>query len=115
MEHVLEAKAAAKQNGGLTRRMVNVRVPLKATDPLLYHGEILHRNGEPISDIRMGSYGHTVDGGVGLAMLQSKAGELIKNDYIQNASWELEIADKMYPCEVSLTPFYDPKNTRIKL
>mmetsp|Transcript_27525 Transcript_27525/g.75806 ORF Transcript_27525/g.75806 Transcript_27525/m.75806 type:complete len:873 (-) Transcript_27525:2181-4799(-) len=115
MVHALQAKANAKKYGGVTRRMANVKVPLRATDPLLYHGEILHRNEEPISDIRMGSYGHTVNGGVGLTMLQSKSGEPIKKDYIQSASWELEIADKMYPCEVSLSPFYDPKNTRIKL
>lgn len=115
IEHVLQAKAKSKESGGLTRRMVSVKVPLEATDPILYHGEILYRNGQPISDIRMGSYGHTINGGVGLAMLQSKGGDPIKKDFIETASWELEIADKMYPCEVSLSAFYDPKNTRIKL
>ena len=114
LEHVQKQKANAKANGGLSRRMANVLVPLQASDPLLYHGEILWRNGEAISDIRAGSYGHTVGGGVGLTMLQSKNGEPINKAYVQNGNWELEIAEKRYPCQVSLSPFYDPKNSRIK-
>ena len=29
--------------------------------------------------------------------------------------WEVEIADKRYPAQVSLSPLYDPKNERIKM
>lgn len=114
-EHVLAEKAKAKESGGLFRRMANVLVPLDPIDPLLYHGEVLWRDGEIISDIRAGSYGHTVGGGVGLTMLQSKNWEPINLDFVQNGQWELEIANKKYPCSVSLSPFYDPKNTRIKV
>lgn len=116
MEHVLSQKARAKENGGLTRRMASLLVPLETTDPLLYHGEIVWRNGEAISDVRAGSYGHTLGGGVGLTMLQSKkTGELINKDYIQNGEWEVEIASQKYPCQISLAPLYDPKNLRIKV
>eukprot|EP00980_Cylindrotheca_fusiformis_P030775 scaffold25411_cov152-Cylindrotheca_fusiformis.AAC.2 len=113
-EHVLAEKAEAKKNGGRFRRMASVLVPLGPADPLLYHGEVLWRNGEPISDIRSGSYGHTVGGGIGLTMLHSKNGQPINRDYIQSGHWELEIANKKYPCSVSLSSFYDPKNVRIK-
>ena len=96
MEHVLSQKARARENGGLTRRMASLLVPLETTDPLLYHGEIVWRNGEAISDVRAGSYGHTLGGGVGLTMLQSKkTGELINKDYIQNGEWEVEIANNL--------------------
>jgi 4-methylaminobutanoate oxidase (formaldehyde-forming) len=94
--------------------MANVLVPLEPADPLLYHGEILWRNGEAISDIRSGSYGHTVGSGVGLTMLESRSGAPVNKAYIESGSWELEIAGKKYPCAVSLSPFYDPKNKRIK-
>jgi hypothetical protein len=61
-------------------------------------------DGERISDIQGGSYGHTVGGGVGLTMLQSKSGEPINRDYIQNARWELEIANCQQ--EISLFSFF---------
>jgi glycine cleavage system aminomethyltransferase T len=118
MEHVLAQKAQAKERGGLSRRMAQVLVEGLAEDPsspLLYHGEVLWRNGERISDIRSASYGHTVGGGVGLTMLESPTGEPLKKAYIEGGEWELEIADKMYPCKVSFAPLYDPKNTRIKV
>jgi glycine cleavage system aminomethyltransferase T len=115
MEHVIAQKAQFKERGGLSRRMANVLVPLGPTDPLLYHGEVLWRNGERISDIRSASYGHTVGGGVGLTMLDSQNGQPINKAFIQEGSWELEIADKRYPCQVALAPFYDPKNLRIKV
>jgi glycine cleavage system aminomethyltransferase T len=114
----LAEKARNKERGGMTRRMANVLVPLTETDPLLYHGEVIWRNGnERISDIRSASYGHTVKGGVGLTMLDSRAtgGQLINKEYIDTASWEVEIAKERYPCQISLSSFYDPKNTRIKL
>lgn len=109
--HVLEQKAMAKQQGGLRRRMVNVLV--SDPEPLMHHGEVLWRNGNAISDIRAASYGHTLGGAVGLSMLES-ADEGIKKAFIQEAEWEVEIADKKYPCQVSLAPFYDPKSLRLK-
>jgi len=115
MEHAAAQKRIAKELGGRPRRMANVLVPLTDTDPLLFHGEILWRNGERISDIRVGSYGHTVQGGVGLTMLQSPDNTPITKSWINEASWEIQIADKFYPCEVSLSPFYDPGNHKIKL
>jgi heterotetrameric sarcosine oxidase gamma subunit len=115
MEHVRAQKDQAKEMGGLSRRMANVLVPLGPTDPLLYHGEVLWRNGDRISDIRSASYGHTVGGGVGLTMLASSSSEPVNKSYIESGAWELEIADKRYACQVSLAPFYDPKNARIKV
>jgi 4-methylaminobutanoate oxidase (formaldehyde-forming) len=34
--------------------------------------------------------------------------------YIQAGRWEIEIAGKTYPAEVSLKPMYDPEMKRIK-
>jgi 4-methylaminobutanoate oxidase (formaldehyde-forming) len=117
MEHVLDQKKRAKEQGGPSRRMAQVLVPGLAHDPLaplLYHGEVLWRNAERISDIRSGSYGHTVGGGVGLTMLQRPDGEPIDKAFLENGEWQLEIANQLYPCEVSFGPLYDPKNTRLK-
>ena len=120
MEHVLDQKQRAKEQGGSSRRLAQVLVPGLAVDPsapLLYHGEVLWRNGERISDIRSSSYGHTVGGGVGLTMLERRSGSdgsPIDKAFVNDGEWHLEIADQLYPCQVSLSPLYDPKNTRIK-
>ena len=113
-EHVIAQKEYFKALGGRPRRMANVLVPLSESDPLLHHGEVLWRNGERISDIRAGSYGHTVGGGVGLTMLQSPDNAPITKRWIQDGDWELQIADQFRPCQVSLAPFYDPKNKKVK-
>ena len=110
-EHVLSQKEAAKEQGGLRKRMANVLV--KDAEPLLCHGEVIWRNGERISDIRSASYGHSLGGAVGLTMLESA--EPITKDYLKSGEWQIEIADKRYPCSVSFAPFYDPKNTKIKV
>ena len=73
-EHVLAQKAFTKAQGGLTKRMASVLVDDPV--PLLYHGEVLWRNGERISDIRSASYGHTLGGAVGLTMLESTSSPL---------------------------------------
>ena len=114
IEHVLAQKAELKERKGIQRRMANVLVPLDPSGPLLYHGEVLWRNGHRISDIRSASYGHTVGGGVGLTMLDSRSDEPVNKKWIEEGDWQLEIGDKFYPCQVQLTPFYDPKNLLVK-
>lgn len=108
---VLEQKTGAKAHGGLRRRMAGIL--LNDPKPLLHHGEILWRNGEPISYIRAASYGHTLGGAVGLTMLESQD-ESIKKSFLADAEWEVEVANEKYLCQVSLAPFYDPKSLKMK-
>jgi 4-methylaminobutanoate oxidase (formaldehyde-forming) len=116
MDCVLAQKKERKEKGGLRRRMANVLVPsLGPSDPLLYHGEVLWRNRQPISDIRSASYGHTLGGGIGLTMLDSGSNDTpVNKKWIEEDDWELEIGNKFYPCKVQLAPFYDPKNFLVK-
>ena len=72
----------------------------------------MHRNGKPVGYVRAGSYGHTLGGAVGLFMIE--AGEPINQAYLKGARWEIDIAGKRYPAEVSLRPLYDPEMARIK-
>jgi len=94
-----------------TRRLAQVLV--KDPEPFLFHAEIVKRNGISIGYVRAGSYGHTLGGAVGLFMIE--AGEPINKEYIQSAKWEIEIAGKDYPAQVSLAPMYDPKMEKIKV
>jgi glycine cleavage system aminomethyltransferase T/glycine/D-amino acid oxidase-like deaminating enzyme len=105
-----EAALKQKAAGPMTRRLAQVLV--KDPEPMLFHAEIALRNGKPVGYIRAGSYGHTLGGAVGLAMLE--AGEPIDAAWLSEGRWEVDIAGTRYPVKVSLKPLYDPEMKRIK-
>ncbi|CAB4748330.1 MAG: FAD-dependent oxidoreductase [Actinobacteria bacterium] len=104
-----DAALKQKNSGPLHRRLVQVKLldPL----PLLYHGEILLRSGEVVGYVRAASYGHTLGGAVGLAMVD--ATEPITADYLTAGTWEVEVAGLKVPATTSLRPMYDPTNEKI--
>jgi len=69
------------------------------------------RNGVAVGSVRAASYGHTLGGAVGLAII---TGDPVDAAYLDEGAWEVEIAGKRYPVEVSLKPMYDPGMARIK-
>ena len=91
-----------------------VQVLLRDPQPLLYHGEVLYRDGVRMGSIRSASYGHTLGGSVGLAMANAPAGTVFNKTYIDSGKWELEVDDRLVPATVSLRPLFDPSNSRIK-
>jgi heterotetrameric sarcosine oxidase gamma subunit len=101
-----------KGQDGMCRRLVQVLV--KDPEPLLFHAEIVLKNGTPVGYVRAGSYGFTLGGAVGLVMIEGGE-EPITTAYLQDGVWEIEIAGMRYPAQVSLQPFYDPKMERIKM
>jgi 4-methylaminobutanoate oxidase (formaldehyde-forming) len=105
-----DAVVAKKAAGPLTRRLVQILV----TDPqpLMFHAEVVRRHGKPVGYIRAASYGHTLGGAVGLAMVE--AGEPVDKTYLDGGAFEVEIAGTSYPAVVSLRPLYDPEMLRVK-
>ena len=106
-----DAVLARKAAGPLTKRLVQIL--LKDSEPLMFHAEVVRRNGRPVGYIRAASYGHTLGGAVGLAMLD--AGEPIDQAWLDAGQWEVDIADRLHPAIASLRPLYDPDNKRIKM
>jgi glycine cleavage system aminomethyltransferase T/glycine/D-amino acid oxidase-like deaminating enzyme len=105
-----DAVLAKKAEGPLRRRIVQVKV--EDPEPMLFHAEVVHRNGKPVGYVRAASYGFTVGGAVGLMMVE--AGEPVDQAYLDKGTWEVDIAGKRYPAVASLRPLYDPENKRIK-
>jgi 4-methylaminobutanoate oxidase (formaldehyde-forming) len=105
-----DALVAKKAKGPMTRRLCQVLV--KDPEALMYHNEIIRRDGKMMGYIRAASYGHTLGGAVGLAMIE--AGETIDAAYLASGKWEVEIANVLYPITLSLKPMYDPENKKIK-
>jgi len=101
----INKKAAAPYS----KRLVQVLV--KDPQPQMYHGEIVLRNGMPVGDIRAASYGHTLGGAVGLAMVE---GEKVNQAYLDEGEWEVDIAGETYPAVVSFRPMYDPGMEKVR-
>jgi 4-methylaminobutanoate oxidase (formaldehyde-forming) len=78
----------------------------------MFHAEIVWRDGVAVGYVRAASYGHTLGGAVGLAMID--AGVPLNQAWIDAGTWEVEVADKRHPALVSIAPLYDPTNARIK-
>jgi 4-methylaminobutanoate oxidase (formaldehyde-forming) len=106
-----EAVLAKKAAGPLTRRIVQVLV--KDPEPLMFHAEVVRRDGKAVGYVRAASYGFTLGGAVGLVMIE--AGEPIDQAYLDRGTWEVEIAARRYPAVASLRPLYDPDMKRIKI
>ncbi len=99
-----------KAEGPLKRRLAQVLV--KDPEPLLFHAEIITRNGKNMGYVRSGSYCYTLGGAVGLFMLEPN--EVVDDAFITSGKWEINIAGKLYPAKVSIKPLYDPENKKIK-
>jgi len=105
-----DAVAARKAEGPLKRRLLQVL--LLDPEPLMYHAEVVYRDGEGVGYVRAASYGHTLGGAVGLAMIE--ADEPIDKAYVEGGRWEVDVAGRRVEARVSIRPMYDPKMLRIK-
>jgi len=101
----IERKAAAPY----PRRLVQVL--LEDPEPLMYHAEVVLRDGRAVGDVRAAAYGHTLGGAVGLAMVK---GDPVDADYLASGLWEVDIAGRRYPARASLQPLYDPRMERVR-
>jgi 4-methylaminobutanoate oxidase (formaldehyde-forming) len=102
----VEAKKAA---GPLKKRLIQIK--LDDPEPMMFHAEVVSRNGRELGYTRAASYGHTLGAAVGLAMIE--ADEPITQAFLDNGQWTVNIAGNAYTATASLTPMYDPTNSRI--
>jgi glycine cleavage system aminomethyltransferase T len=93
----------------LTRRLVQVL--LKDPEPLMFHAEVVLRDGAPVGYVRAASYGHTLGGAVGLAMIEPKVP--VDEAYLRGGHWQVNIGGRLHTAGVSLRPLYDPEMKRI--
>ena len=108
----LGREAALVQKGQPLKKRL-VQVLLLEPEPLMFHAELVRRDGVCLGYVRAASYGHTLGGAVGLAMLTADVP--IDAAFLAAGRWEVEIAGRLVPAKVSLRPLYDPDSARVKL
>jgi len=104
------ALVAQKAAGPLKKKLLQILV--KDPQPMLFHAEVVRRDGKPLGYVRAASYGHTLGGAVGLAMIE--ADDVIDQKWIDAGRWEVDIAGTLYPAIASQRPLFDPENKKIK-
>ncbi len=109
---VAAERARHAATGGPSSRLVQVVVT--DPEPLLHHGEVLRRDGVEVGYLRSASYGHTLGGAVGLAMVSTGSDEPVTGAWLGRATWDVDIAGARYPVTVSLRPLYDPTSARVR-
>jgi glycine cleavage system aminomethyltransferase T len=107
-----DAVLAQKAAGPLHKRLVQLLV--KDPAAMLFHAEPVLRDGVPVGYVRAASYGHTLGGAVGLAMLSARDAALDQK-WLDAGRIEVQIANDRFPATASLRPLYDPTNARVKL
>ena len=105
-----DATIAARERGTPRHRIVSV--VLEDPEPLLFHGEVLLRDGSAVGDVRSGSYGWTVGAAVGLAGVGHDGG--VTREWLEAGTWEVDVAGTRHPARVSLRPPYDPTAARVR-
>ena len=107
-----DAVAVQRAAGPPARRLIQVL--LTDPEPLLFHAEIVRRDGVEVGYIRAASYGWTLGGAVGLAMV-SAGGKPVDQEWLDAGDWSVQIADRCIPARISLRPLYDPDGLRIRM
>jgi 4-methylaminobutanoate oxidase (formaldehyde-forming) len=82
-------------------------------EALMFHGEVVRRNGVVVGYVRAASYGFTLGGAVGLVMVE--ADQPVTGEYLTTGTWEVGIAERTYSASTSIKPFYDPGSDRVKI
>ena len=98
-----------RKEEGMKNRLLQFR--LTDAEPLLFHNEAVIRDGEYVSYLTSGNYGHTLGAAIGLGYVPCE-GE--KADEVLASTYEIEVAGTKVKAEASLRPMYDPKSERVK-
>jgi 4-methylaminobutanoate oxidase (formaldehyde-forming) len=105
-----EAVSARKAEGPSRRKLVQVL--LLDPDAMMFHAEIVRRDGAPVGYVRAASYGFSLGGAVGLAMLEADGP--LDTAWIERGRFEVDVAGRLVPARVSLRPLYDPTSARVR-
>ena len=79
---------------------------------MLFHDEIIYCDGKLVGRVTSGAYGYSVEKPLGMGYLESK--NPILWEYIPNGNYQIDVAGELVSAKLSLTPFFDPKNARIR-
>lgn len=104
------ATAEQKKSGPLKKRLISFK--LRDPKPVLFREELVRRDGKIVGFISSGVKSFTLGTSIGLGYVNDDAG--VTKEFIQNGSWQIEIAGELYDADASLQAFFDPSGERLR-
>ena len=105
-----KALLARRETGEPRRRLAQFL--LDDPEAMLYHNEPIYRDGERVGLVTSAMYGHTLGAAVAMGYVGHADG--VTPEFITRGVFEIELAERRVRARASLTPFYDPKNLRVR-
>jgi 4-methylaminobutanoate oxidase (formaldehyde-forming) len=105
------AALLAQRNEPKTKRLVQFR--LEDPDLLLYHDEPIYRDNVLVGRTSSGMWSYTENRCLAMGYLTNDGG--VTASWLDDGSFEIEIATERIPASASLRSFYDPKNERVRI
>ena len=100
---VLDAAARPR-----SRRLVSIFIEDKGAWP--QPGTPVLRDGAVVGDLRSVTYGHTLQGFVGLATVDGA----VTSAWLADGAFTVDVGGRVYAAEASLRGFYDPRSDRVR-
>lgn len=100
----------ARKAEGLKYRLMQFK--LKDPEPLLFHHEIIYRDGDAVGYLASGNYGHWLGGAIGLGYVPVRDGESLSD--MLGSTYQIDVAGTRYDAELSIKPMYDPSGDAMK-
>ena len=98
-----------KDNNGLSKYLYQFQ--LEDPDLMLFHNEPIYRDGELVSYLTSGNYGHFLGTAIGMGYIPLRSETI---DSVEKSSFHIEIAGTMAKAKISSKPLYDPVSKKIK-
>ena len=106
-----DAVEEAKRRGP-RRRLVSFRA--EDPDVMLWGGELLVRDGQPVGQVTSASWGETVGACVGLAFAGRPGPDPVDRRWWGTGSYEVDVAGRRTPVAVTTRALLDPDGTRLR-
>jgi 4-methylaminobutanoate oxidase (formaldehyde-forming) len=101
----------SQNESGLTRQLVIFT--LDEPEPILHHDEPIYRNGELVSSITHGAYGHLLESAMGMGYLENKEG--VSDEWILSGKYEIGVDGRLISAKAHLKAPYDPIAKRVRM
>jgi 4-methylaminobutanoate oxidase (formaldehyde-forming) len=103
------AAVAAQRADGVRKMLAGFTC---APAVVLLGRETIFRDGQRVGWLTSGGFGYTLDRSIGSGYVRNPDG--VTADFVTSGSYELAVAGERVAAEVSLQPFDDPSNSRVK-
>ncbi|MGB9013375.1 MAG: FAD-dependent oxidoreductase [Aeromicrobium sp.] len=82
-------------------------------DVMVWGGELLIRDGEPVGQVTSATWAAAVGAGVGLAWVHAPPGAVADAAFVRAGRYEIDVGGRRTPVRMSLKPLYDPSGEKI--